>query len=356
MWTLPPGEHEDLRAPRQVGPRENNGGPAFATSGIETAGPRQKFLQARLRENVHRNDDPGSDLPHNVDHLFLVQREGAVDRNHDYVDRAELGEVDPGQGVVQMAEMRDAQIADLEDEDRVAVIPGPPELSDIGWNVADAHIAVIQMMAGDPAPRVPASEHVFDPGLDPVAVMRRMGIVHRGDVRRRRGPDRGVVVVDDPPPRRALDQKARMAEKGDRYRALGDAAGEAQWPEPAGDKPGARGLRRRRDQQGEHDRAGYLPNPLSRGVQSTTSTRNGPGVAMPSAKRSLNASIVVTRAPGTPIERASPTPSRSGWRSSSMSSALRPGLPAPTWATPPRRIAWLRLENGRVVTSSRSRA
>ena len=33
-------------------------------------------------------------------------------------------------------------------------------------------------------------------------------------------------------------------------------------------------------------------------IYNTTSTRNGPGVAMPSAKRSLNASIVVTLAPG----------------------------------------------------------
>src|SRR5271166_6052598 len=43
----------------------------------------------------------------------------------------------------------------------------------------------------------------------------------------------------------------------------------------------------------------------------TTSMRAGPGVAIPLAKRSLNASIVVTRAPGTPIERARPTQSRS---------------------------------------------
>src|SRR3984893_5414518 len=155
MWTLPPGEHEDLRAPRQLGPRENNGGPAFAANGLENAGPRQEFLQTRLRENVHRNDDPGSDLAHNVDHLFLVQREGAVDRNHDHVDRPELRKMGPGQGVVQMAEMRDAQIADLEDEDRVAVVAGPAELADIGRDVTDAHIAVIQMMAGDPARRVP---------------------------------------------------------------------------------------------------------------------------------------------------------------------------------------------------------
>src|ERR1700730_17691636 len=309
MWTLPPGEHEDLRAPRQVGPRENNGAPAFATSGIETAGPRQKFLQARLRENVHRNDDPGSDLPHNVDHLFLVQREGAVDRNHDYVDRAELDEVDPGQGVVQMAEMRDAQIADLEDEDRVAVVAGPAELSDIGRNVAEAHIVVIQMMAGDPARRVPAPQHVFDPGLDPVAVMRRMGIVHRDNIRRRRSADHIVVVGDDAHPRRALDQKARMPDKGDRDRTPGESAGEVQQPEPAGDDSRARRLRRRRDQQGEHDRADYQPTAPSRHSresgtpgqeapapralgprlrggdgddQSTTSTRYGPGVAIPS--------------------------------------------------------------------------
>src|SRR5579863_5981194 len=71
---------------------------------------------------------------------------------------------------------------------------------------------------------------------------------------------------------------------------------------------------------------------------STTSTRNGPGVATPSAKRRLNPSISVTRAPGTPRLFARPTQSISGRPRSSMSSAFRPGLPAPTLASSPFRI------------------
>src|SRR5439155_775489 len=84
--TLPAVEHEDLRGHWQAGPREHDGGPAFATDSKKTAGPRQELLQARLREDVHRNDELRSDLPQHLDHLLLVQGVGAVDRNHDHVD------------------------------------------------------------------------------------------------------------------------------------------------------------------------------------------------------------------------------------------------------------------------------
>jgi len=73
---------------------------------------------------------------------------------------------------------------------------------------------------------------------------------------------------------------------------------------------------------------------------------------MPSAKRSLNASIVVARAPGTPHRGArAPTQSRSGWPRSSMSSALRPGLPAPTFGelAEQDRVAAVREQEGRHI-------
>src|SRR6185312_476856 len=88
----------------------------------------------------------------------------------------------------------------------------------------------------------------------------------------------------------------------------------------------------------------------------TTSTRNGPGAATPAAKWRLNSSIFVALAPGTPSDFASVTQSMSGWPRLSMSSAFRPGLPAPTLASSPLRIWYERLENTTVVTSSPSRA
>ena len=170
-------------------------------------------------------------------------------------------------------------------------------------------------MLGDPAGRVPTPKDVFDPGLDRLAVVHRMGVVHRDDIGRHRSADRVVVVGDDAHPRGALDQKARVAEKRDRDAALGTRAGEMEQPIPAGNDPGARRLHATRHQRCDQNRAERRPprDHRQRAVYSTTSTRNGPGVAIPSAKRWLNASIVVTFAPGTPIERASPTQSRSGW-------------------------------------------
>ena len=58
--------------------------------------------------------------------------------------------------------------------------------------------------------------------------MRRVGIVHRDDIRRHRSADHIVVVGDDTHPSRALDQKAGMAEKGQRDGTLRDPAGEMQ--------------------------------------------------------------------------------------------------------------------------------
>src|SRR5665213_2936770 len=66
--------------------------------------------------------------------------------------------------------------------------------------------------------------------------------------------------------------------------------------------------------------------------------------------------MLVTLAPGTPIAFASPTQSRFGLPRSSMSSALRPGLPAPTLASSPFKIWYVRFANSKVVTSSPSRA
>ena len=53
----------------------------------------QKFVQSRLRENVHRDDDFRFDLPQDLDHVVLVQGLGAIHRHHHDVDRPEIGEM-----------------------------------------------------------------------------------------------------------------------------------------------------------------------------------------------------------------------------------------------------------------------
>jgi hypothetical protein len=66
-----------------------------------------------------------------------------VHRHHHDIDAADLIELLLRERVVQMAEMRDAQTGDFEDEDRIAVPFGAAfERTDIGRNVAHAHVFV----------------------------------------------------------------------------------------------------------------------------------------------------------------------------------------------------------------------
>jgi hypothetical protein len=76
-----------------------------------------------------------------------------------------------------------------------------------------------------------------------------MRIVHRDDIGRDRRSYRIVIIRDDPNTARALDQKTRMAEKGNRNRFLGAGSREAQ--RPPGNDAGARRVRRRRGQEDE---------------------------------------------------------------------------------------------------------
>ena len=119
--------------------------------------------------------------------------------------------------------------------------------------------------------------------LDRIAVMRRMGIVHRHDVGRDRRSYRIVVIRDDPNSARALDQKARMAEKGDRDRFLrhrpprGAAAEPRQRPRCTPLAPPTRPATRRlrRDQSLQPDRAAPHPSPpRMRGIRMTRAARD----------------------------------------------------------------------------------
>src|SRR5207248_6865659 len=130
-------------------------------------------------------------------------------------------------------------------KDRVAVVAGAAEFPNIRWHVVYPYIAVFEAMALNTTARIPSAQDVFHTRLYRVAVMRRMRIIHRHDVGRDRRSYRIIVIRDDPNTARALDQKARMAEKGDRNRFLCAGSREAQ--RPPRNYAGARRVRRPRD-------------------------------------------------------------------------------------------------------------
>src|SRR4051794_9537805 len=111
------------------------------------------------------------------------------------------------QGMVQMAEMGDAQIGDVEYKDRVAVIAGAAELPNVGWHVMDPYIAVFEPVGRNSAARIPSAQDVFHSRLYRIAVMRRMRIIHRYDVGCDWRSYRIVVIRDDPNPARAFDEE-----------------------------------------------------------------------------------------------------------------------------------------------------
>ena len=81
----------------------------------------QEAVERVAREEVHRDHQRRLQRGQHLDHAFEVERRAAVDRHQHDVDAADLVELLLRQRVMQMAEMRDAQVRDLEDEDRVAV-------------------------------------------------------------------------------------------------------------------------------------------------------------------------------------------------------------------------------------------
>ena len=159
---LPAGNHGYGmdRKTRALGAGENKARGGLPLHRVKTARSRQEALETGSGKDVHRDDELWPDLPQDLDHLLLVQCVGAVNRQHDDIDRAQLGKVRRRQGVVQVAEMRDAQIGDLKDKDRVAVVAGPAQLANIGRHIADANITVFQVMVGNPARRVPARARI----------------------------------------------------------------------------------------------------------------------------------------------------------------------------------------------------
>ena len=73
----------------------------------------------------------------------------AIDRHEQHIDTANLVELLLTQRVMQMAEMGDAHVRGLENEDRVAMTLGTAApVADVGGHIAHAHVANLKVVAG----------------------------------------------------------------------------------------------------------------------------------------------------------------------------------------------------------------
>src|SRR6476619_7764981 len=128
--------------------------------------------------------------------------------------------------MMKMTEMADAKAGDLEDEDRVAVRDAVRAAeADIGRDVADADIADLEIVVDRPAVRIPAAQHMLDPGVGKVCVMRAMRMVHGDDV----GDGlAGItrIVGGDPDAAGAFDEEGRVADEGELHLALLELGGQ----------------------------------------------------------------------------------------------------------------------------------
>src|SRR5438105_1073783 len=123
---------------------------------------------------------------------------------------------------MQMPQMRDAEIAGREDEDRItAKLRTAVATPDVCGHIVDAYVAELHVVVWRALAGIPAAQHQLDAGIDLVGVVRRVRVVHRDDIRRVLRTHVTVVVRDDGDPAGAGDQKARMTEKGELDQGLG---------------------------------------------------------------------------------------------------------------------------------------
>src|SRR6476659_7480352 len=81
----------------------------------------EKPVERISAEIVHRNHQRCLERVQHLNHPVEIERVGPVARHQHDIDPADLVELRLRQRVMEMAEMRDTQITDLEDENRIAV-------------------------------------------------------------------------------------------------------------------------------------------------------------------------------------------------------------------------------------------
>ncbi|MCY1235062.1 hypothetical protein D9M72_476660 [compost metagenome] len=118
---------------------------------------------------------------------------------------------------MKMAEVTNAKIRYLEDEDRVAIVLHCATRTDIRRDVTDIGVAHHEVVTGGYAVLAPAMQHILDRRVRRQRIVARMRLVHRRDRRRRRGREPAIVIGRDRHAVWRLDQKGGMAEIGDRY-------------------------------------------------------------------------------------------------------------------------------------------
>jgi len=167
---------------------------------------------------VHRDDQRRLERGQHFHHAVEIKRITAVDGRHDHVHAADLVKLLLRQRMMQMSEMRDAQIGNLEDKDRVAVTLGrgaAVEAPDIGRHVAHPHVAIFQVPVGGLIGILaPTPQHVFDRRVGIIGVMRVVRMIHGDNIRQQPRLNVTVVIGGNAHELRALDQESRVAEKG----------------------------------------------------------------------------------------------------------------------------------------------
>src|SRR3974390_1815294 len=109
------------------------------------------------------------------EHAVEGECEVPIHRHQYHVDATDLIELLLRERVMQMAEVRDAQVADLEDKDRIGVplgAAGPG--ANIGGYIAHTDVLVLHIDARRLLVLGPAAQYVLDARSGRVAEMRRV--------------------------------------------------------------------------------------------------------------------------------------------------------------------------------------
>ncbi len=216
------GRQHHHRRPRRQGVERNGDRATVVDDDLELVFHAVKELRQRgLPEGVHRQHQAGLECLQHLDHLADFQGEAAVDRRHHDVEPAEQGVMRLGQAVMQVAEMADAQVSHLKDEDRVGVLLRRAPGADVGGDVADGDIAEPQQVPGGAGSiRVPAAQHMGDGRVREIGEMGLVGLVHGHHVRQPALSAGAEIIGGDDHALLGFDPEGRMADIGD-----GDLAG-----------------------------------------------------------------------------------------------------------------------------------
>ena len=166
-------------------------------------------------EIVHGDDDAGLERLQHVEHSGLRHGVAAVDRHQHDIETADQAKVLGTKGVVKVSEMADAEVGDLEDEDRIAAGHAARHAApDVGGDIADADIADRHVVLDGAALGIPAAQDMLDRRVGKSGEVRGMRPVH-GDGIGNDAAGIARIVGDDADALGAFDDEAGMADIGE---------------------------------------------------------------------------------------------------------------------------------------------